>query len=67
MIIGFISLGFVAIKCLRIRHRGLVYIRVRFGLSLFFLVLRIVVVLKNIWCIFNDRALVDWMIFLWIR
>ena len=67
MIIRFICLGFGAIKCLRIRHRGLMCIKVRFGISLFFLVLRIAVVLDDIWCIFNDRALVDWMILVWIK
>ena len=67
MIIEFINLGFGAIKRLRIWHRGLVCIRVRFGLSLFFLILRIVVVLDDISCIFNDRAFVDWMILVWIR
>ena len=36
MIIGFIDLGFGEIKCLRIRHRGHVCIRVRLGLSMFF-------------------------------
>ena len=67
MIIGFISLGFRVIKCLRIRHRGLVCIKVKFGLSLFFLVLRIVVVLEDNRCFFFDWALVDRMILIWIR
>ena len=67
MMIGFISLGCEAIKYLRIRHMGLVCIMIRFGLSLFFLVLRITVMLDNIQCIFNNRALVDLMILVWIR
>ena len=65
-IIRFISLGFGAIKCLRIRHRWLICTRVRFRLSLFFLILRINVVLNDIWYIFDDRALVTWMILVWI-
>ena len=44
MVIGFTNLGFCVIKCFGIRHRGRVCIRVRFGLGLFFLVLRITVV-----------------------
>ena len=62
MIIGFIDLGFGTIKCLRIRHMRLVCIRVRFGLSLFFLILQIAVVLYDIWSIFHYRDLVDWVI-----
>ena len=33
MVIGFITLGFKAIKCLRIRHMGLVCVRVRFSFA----------------------------------
>ena len=36
MVIGLTNLGFWAIKCLKIRHMGLVCIRVTFGLGLFF-------------------------------
>ena len=67
MIIGFIILSFGSIKCLRIRHTGLVCIKVTFGLILFFLILRIYVVLDDNWSFFINRALVDWMILVWIR
>ena len=67
MVIGFASLEFWAIKCLRVRDKGIVCIRVRFGLGLFFLILRIIVVLYDNWCFFIDRALVDWMILVWIQ
>ena len=67
MIIRFITPGFRAIKCLRIRHKGLICMRVRFNLSLFFVVLKIVVVLDDNWYfLFFDWALVDRMILVWI-
>ena len=68
MIIGFITLGFRVIKCFRIRHMGLVCVGVRFSLNLFFLVLRISVVLDDNWCFFFfDWALVDRIILIWMR
>ena len=67
MVIGFITLGFRVIQCLRIRHMGLVCVGVRFSGSLFFLVLRIAIVLDDNWCLFFDRALVDRIILVCIR
>ena len=67
MVIGFTILGFGSIKSLRIRYRGLIFVGVRFSRNLFFLVLRVSVLLDDIWrFFFFILALVERVILVWI-